>query len=148
MTRPSNKSTILIADTPGQLLLMELMLASEEHQVVKVEDGREVLAYLRSHTPDLIILDINMPYLSGLDLCARVKHVQRLKNIPVILVTSLRDQRVKGSEPIVKPDAVLEKPLDSTTFRETINRFLESPIVSPDPLSRTRSPGEWSVSKY
>ena len=80
-----SKPTIIIADdNPSHLRLMEMMLTSEAHEVITAEDGIEVLEYLKHHTPELIILDIEMPYLTGLELCARIKGVARLASVPVI----------------------------------------------------------------
>lgn len=145
------RPTILIADdSASHLRLMEFMLASEHHDVVAVENGRDVLAYLRERTPDLIVLDIEMPFLSGLDLCGRIKAVPRLRDVPVILVTSLRDDRTRASRPVVRADEMLEKPISRLELLEVVNRYLPVPVASTfaglEP-GATRPEG-WRVAKY
>lgn len=116
---------ILIADdTLSHLRLMEIMLASEGYALAAFDDAIDVLAHLKQHTPDLIILDIDMPRMTGLELCARIKGVVRLQQVPVILVTALKDPRVVTDGRLVHADAVLQKPLGIEWFRHTIKRYL------------------------
>jgi CheY-like chemotaxis protein len=122
MTQPAH---ILIADDEqGQRVLLELLLSADNYQVTALSDGRDVLAYLQKHTPDLVVLDIKMPYIDGLQICDRMKRVQRLKNVPVVIVTALKDEQTAAMIKWVKADAVVYKPLSGKNFRETIKRLL------------------------
>lgn len=125
MTKP----TILIADDhTNHLRLLELNLASEAHDLVLVSNGIEVLEYLRQHTPELIILDVQMPHLTGLELCARIKGVSRLSRVPVILVTGLKDPTLSANAELVRAEAVLEKPLKMKELLEMVDRLLSIPL--------------------
>lgn len=129
-----SKPTILIADDSlSHLRLMEIMLAPAGYTLISFDHGIEVLEYLQGHTPDLIILDIEMPILSGLELCARIKGVSRLAEVPVLLVTSLRGPRVATDGQLVHADAVLEKPLGVEWFRQTVKRYLPVPAEATGP---------------
>jgi len=103
---------ILIADDEhGQRVLLDMLLSTENYQVTALTDGREVLTYLQTHTPDLVVLDIKMPHIDGLQICERMRRIQRLKKVPVAIVTGLRDEHTSEMIKWVKPDAVIYKPL-------------------------------------
>ena len=120
---------ILIADdSHGHLALMDIILTSDSHTVVTCADGKEVLEYLKNHTPDLIILDIEMPYISGTDICQRVKSIKRLQHTPVILITSLADEQTADRAVRAKADLLLQKPYPMKELKREINAFLEKPV--------------------
>ena len=120
---------ILIADdSDSHLKLMEVMLHSKAYNIITACDGPEVLAHLREHTPDLIIMDIHMPGLTGIDLCGRIRKVPRLKDVPVILVTAGEDQRLKEEADWVKATSFLRKPLSSQELREKVWQALRGRV--------------------
>lgn len=122
---------VLIADdTPSHLKLMQVLLASEPYEVSIAQDGKEVLELLKAHTPDLMILDVDMPYLSGLDVCGRARGVRRLMDVPVLLVSAQPRVRVEDQLKWVRADAFLEKPLRVEEFKRTARELLERPRAS------------------
>ena len=116
---------ILIAeDNDGFRMLTDLVLSADHHQVDAVADGREVLEYLKSETPELIILDIDMPILDGFSVCRRIKHISRLKRIPVVMLTA---SAAFGNEHKAKEagaEYLLRKPLFGKDFRHFISQVL------------------------
>jgi DNA-binding response OmpR family regulator len=117
---------ILIADdTPSHLKLMEALLGAEPYLVTAAEDGEEVLEHLQRHTPDLLVLDVDMPFLSGLDVCGRARGVKRLASVPVLLVSAQPFARVEHQMEWVQADAFLEKPLRMDSFRAKIRELWE-----------------------
>ncbi|MBS3967447.1 MAG: response regulator [Truepera sp.] len=125
MSMPVAPPHILIADDEhGQRVLLDMLLSTENYQITALADGREVLTYLQTHTPDLVVLDIKMPYVDGLQICERMKRIQRLKNVPVLIVTGLRDEQTTEMLKWVKPDAVIYKPLSGKDFRATVRALL------------------------
>ncbi len=121
----SQQKTILIADDePGQRALLEMVLSAEGYRVTAVEDGRQVLDYLKEQTPDLMILDVKMPVLSGIDVCDRVKRIKRLQHIPIIILTALKDERIQTEARLAKADAVVLKPLSGKDFRLKVKSLL------------------------
>lgn len=80
---------ILIADDDSDLrLLISLKLESAGHQVVSVEDGSTAAANCRSMRPDLVVLDLMMPGMSGLEVCRFIRADPELVTTPVILLTA------------------------------------------------------------
>ncbi len=117
---------ILIADDSDSIRsLLEMILTAELHEVTQVPDGREALLYLKDHTPDLIILDITMPFIDGLEVCSRIKRISRFKATPVILLTAHTDEDTKKKADLVGADVLVHKPLSGKNFRTTILEMLE-----------------------
>lgn len=80
---------ILVAEDDSDLrLLVSLKLESSGHQVVSVEDGTTAAENCRSMRPDLVILDLMMPGMSGLEVCRFIKSDPELSSTPVILLTA------------------------------------------------------------
>lgn len=117
---------ILIADDSESIRsLLEMILTAESHEVTQVSDGREALNHLKDHTPDLIILDITMPFIDGLEVCSRIKRVSRLKATPVIILTAHTDKDTQKKAKLVGADVLIHKPLSGKNFRTTILEMLE-----------------------
>lgn len=116
--------SILIAeDSRTQAFHLQRFLESEGFQVTHVIDGREALEYLRKSRPDMVISDVMMPNMTGFELCGEIKSRDELKNIPVILLTSLSDPQdvMKGLES--GADSYAIKPFDPDILRARIAQF-------------------------
>lgn len=126
MPDASGAWTVLVADDdPGHLRLMELVLASHRYVVVCVENGDEALEYLERNTPDLMILDVQMPFATGLDVCERARRKQRFRETPVIIMTALTDAATERRANEVGATMVMHKPLTGPTIRGTLRELLE-----------------------
>lgn len=124
-------TTVLVADDlEGQRMVLDMLLSADGYVVHAVADGREALAYLKEHTPDLAVLDVNMPHVSGIDVCDRMKRVPRLKDVPVIILTVMKDERTGQMARLAKADRVIIKPLEGKDFRATVRELLTA--SSPD----------------
>ncbi len=111
-------------DIEGQRLVLEMLLSADGHVVDTVEDGRAALDYLKTTTPDLVILDVAMPFVSGIDICHRMKRIPRLKDVPVIILTALKDERTREMARVARADAIVTKPLEGKDFRATVRDLL------------------------
>lgn len=117
--------TILLAeDEASYAVVVEMLLEADGYQVAKVADGREALTWLREHTPSLAVLDVAMPHMTGLEVCARMKRVSRLKHVPVVILTALRDNGTREGAREAKADALVLKPLEGKDFRSLVRRLL------------------------
>lgn len=127
MSKPKAAASILVADdVEGQRLILEMLLSVDGYEVVTVPDGKAALDYLKEHTPDLAILDVKMPYISGIDVCARMKRIPRLKEIPVIILTALRDEATLRMAKASNADLFILKPLEGKDFRSSVRELLEA----------------------
>ncbi len=102
------KDTILVCDDEPHIVhVVAAKLRNAGFEVLTATDGQEALDIARQHVPSLLITDYQMPYLSGLELCARMRAEPELKNIPAIMLTA-RGFSINTTE------------LDGTNIRELI----------------------------
>jgi len=103
-------SVLMVDDTPANLELLTVMLKVRGYKVRAAVSGKLALQAVRNNPPDLILLDINMPEMSGYEVCAELKADEKLKDIPVIFLSALSEtmDKVKafgagGVDYITKP---------------------------------------------
>lgn len=83
-----SKRIVVADDDPDMVAFMTVPLTKRGYTVSVGTNGEEALALARQERPDLVILDVNMPLIDGLEACQRLKHDAQLKNIPVMLITA------------------------------------------------------------
>ncbi|MGP1384702.1 MAG: two-component system response regulator [Thainema sp.] len=114
---PSTKPAkiLVVDDTPANVRLLAEILLSEGYQVLEAYNGETVLVMLEEYQPDLILLDIMMPGLSGFDVCERLKQNPQSAQIPIIFISALHEvfDKVKafnagGADYITKPFEIPE----------------------------------------
>ena len=105
-----------------------MLLSVDGYEVVTVADGREALDYLKDNTPDLAILDVQMPHLTGLEVCDRMKRIPRLKDVPVIILTAHRDDYVLTQARMAHANRIVYKPLEGKDLRATVREVLADPL--------------------
>jgi CheY-like chemotaxis protein len=130
MVEPRGARTVLVADDDaGHLRLMEVVLSAHHFDVVPVENGHEAVMYLQGNAPDLMILDIHMPYISGLDVCARARRLAHLKHIPIIIMTSHQDEEANRKADEAGADLLLAKPFTGQNLRGAVQDLLARPVL-------------------
>jgi len=121
-----NKPKILVVDDENRnLRLMEAMLIPLGYEVILARDGIEALDKVRKIPPDVILLDIMMPKMDGLEVAKQLKENEGTKIIPIVMVTALREveDRVKAFD--VGADDFLTKPVDNTELRARLGSLLK-----------------------
>src|SRR5205814_7703566 len=116
---------ILVADdTPANVRMLETRLSREGYEVLVARDGEETLAHAREALPDLILLDIMMPKLDGIEVCRRLKGDAKFPFTPIIMVTALSDTKdiVAGFE--AGGDDYLAKPIDGQALSARVRSML------------------------
>lgn len=127
--QPHPVHILLVEDNDGDALLTEEALADSKMllDMNRVRDGVEALAYLRKEppftsvtSPDLILLDLNMPRMGGQELLSIVKQDPKLKRIPVVVLTTSDAERdiVKSYE--LHASCYISKPVDFTQFQSLV----------------------------
>jgi cyclic di-GMP phosphodiesterase len=120
-TPAPRRSRILVADdTESIRALFRKLLARDGHEVIDVGDGEAALAAVYENHPDVVLLDITMPQLDGLEVCRRLKSDPATRFTPVVLVTGLSDlhDRIKGIE--AGADEFLSKPVHPLELRARV----------------------------
>jgi two-component system cell cycle response regulator DivK len=101
------------------------LLEAHNYNILKTRDGMEALKIAREHKPDLILMDIQLPEVSGLEVTKWIKEDDNLKSIPVIAVTAFA---MKGDEEKIREggcEAYIAKPISVSHFLETVQKFLD-----------------------
>ena len=132
-------ATILVVDDePANRELMEALLEPQGYAVLSAEDGEEALDLFAKHQPDLLLLDVMMPKMDGVEVCRRIKKNPETRLTPVVLVTALSalDDRVRGLE--AGADDFLAKPVERSELMARV-RALLSLKAHTDELERAES---------
>ena len=120
--------SILIADDDyGHRRMLEIVLKAKRFDVVGAQDGQEALELLRDHTPDLMILDVDMPFASGFDVIDQARTDERLRDIPMIIMTGQAREKIDARVEATQPDALVFKPIGSRALHELIDGLLDEP---------------------
>lgn len=122
----SPQPTILIVDDESIARdILEGYLASEGYNIVHAKDGFQALRRLERHQPDLVILDVMMPHMDGLEVCRRIKSDKRWRKVPVILITAFWDQQQMDWGIEAGAESFLPKPLDGNDLRTQVRLLLQ-----------------------
>lgn len=116
---------LCVDDQPSNLKLLDAILSYCGYKVIKAEGGNAALEIIRSQSIDLVLLDIMMPDLSGIEVCTAIKGDEKLRHIPVILLTSLteKEDRIKGIE--AGAEDFISKPFDREEVLARIKMLLK-----------------------
>lgn len=118
-----SKSVLVVEDNDLNMKLFCDLLEAHGYRTLQTRDGRNVLDIVRGDRPDLILMDIQLPQVSGLEVTSWLKADDDLKSIPVIAVTAFA---MKGDEERIRAggcEDYIPKPISVTRFIETIRRF-------------------------
>ncbi|HJP94190.1 MAG TPA: PAS domain S-box protein [Pyrinomonadaceae bacterium] len=121
-----DNSVLIVNDEPDQLTLMSSLLRKAGYSVLLAEDGLQALTLAKQERPDLVISDVSMPQMNGLEFCREIRADSELKTVPILLVSALQ----KDTESVVAglragADDYLEIPFDSTRLIAKVSRLLE-----------------------
>ena len=117
---------LVVSAHPTMQAYLEVSLEAEGFNVVSFTNAAEALRYLKNHTPDLIVLDDEIKGgVSALDMAWRIKRVRRLKEVPVVVLSSSADQRTQVAARLARVDKLLVKPLTGGEFRAFARRTIE-----------------------
>jgi len=123
-TNGSAKTVLVVEDNELNMKLFHDLLEVHGYNILQTKDGMDALRLAREHKPDLILMDIQLPEVSGLEVTKWIKEDDDLKSIPVIAVTAFA---MKGDEEKIREggcEAYIAKPISVTNFLETVQRFL------------------------
>src|SRR5574342_1239082 len=120
-----NGTILYIEDNSDNRMLVRRVLEAEGYRVVEAEDGLEGIDLLCSTTPDLVLMDINLPELDGYEVTRRLKQVPSMARVPVIAMTAnvMRGGREKTLA--AGCDGHIQKPIDIDVLPTQIESFLK-----------------------
>ncbi len=115
---------MIVEDNELNMKLFNDLLEANGYNTIKTDDGMKALELAREHRPDLILMDIQLPEVSGLEVTKWLKEDNELHKIPVIAVTAFA---MKGDEERIRQggcEAYISKPLSMSGFIETVKTYL------------------------
>ncbi|MBW3558871.1 MAG: response regulator [Proteobacteria bacterium] len=118
------KTVLIVEDNELNMKLFRDLLEAQDYQVLETREGLQALTLARQHHPDLILMDIQLPEVSGLEVTKWLKEDDDLRHIPIIAVTAFA---MKGDEERIREggcEAYLSKPISVMSFLETIRGYL------------------------
>ena len=125
-----SKTVLIVEDNELNMKLFHDLLDAQGYETLQTREGLQALALARQHRPDLILMDIQLPEISGLEVTKWLKEDDELSHIPVIAVTAFA---MKGDEERILEggcEAYLSKPISVMAFIDTIKRFLGEPAAA------------------
>ena len=120
----TRKKVLIVEDNDLNMKLFNDLLVAHGYGTLQKRDGIEALALARQHHPDLILMDIQLPEISGLQVTQWIKKDDDLRMIPVIAVTAFA---MKGDEEKIRDggcEAYIAKPISIASFLRTVEQFL------------------------
>jgi two-component system cell cycle response regulator DivK len=124
------KTVLIVEDNELNMKLFNDLLEAHGYATLKTGHGIEAMELARAHKPDLILMDIQLPEVSGLEVTRWLKQDDDLKSIPVIAVTAFA---MKGDEERIREggcEAYLSKPISVAKFISTVKTYLEAEQVN------------------
>jgi two-component system cell cycle response regulator DivK len=122
-------TVLVVEDNPANMTLATFLLKSAGYAVLSATDAEAGLALARTEQPDLVLMDIQLPGMDGLEACAILKKSEATRDIPVIALTALA---MKGDEERIRAagcDGYIAKPLAYREFLATIAARLQKTAV-------------------
>ncbi len=135
---------LVVDDTPHNVKLLGDLLAAQGHEVVTAASGPEALARVETERPDLVLLDVVMPGMSGYEVCARIRAHPETAILPVILVTALdpAGERVRGLE--AGADDFLTKPIHPAELLARVRSLLRIKRLYDTVRAQAAQLAEWN----
>jgi two-component system cell cycle response regulator DivK len=123
-TRRARKTVLIVEDNELNMKLFHDLLHAHGYRTIQTRNGLDALILARTHRPDLVLMDIQLPEVSGLEVVKWLKDDDELRAIPIIAVTAFA---MKGDEERIRSggcEAYISKPISVLMFLDTIRRFI------------------------
>jgi two-component system, cell cycle response regulator DivK len=123
-SRPQRRTVLIVEDNDLNMKLFNDLLVAHGYHTLQTSDGVEALELARRHRPDLILMDIQLPEVSGLEVTKWIKEDESLRTIPVIAVTAFA---MKGDREKMREggcEDYIAKPISVISFLQMVERFL------------------------
>ena len=119
-----NKKILIVEDEPDIIKIVVFRMKQAGYEVLMAEDGKKGLELIYYHNPALVLLDLNLPVMSGRDVCEKIKGTEDLKNIPVILFTASNSSKLCETAAELGADDYITKPFDIDILLDKIEKMI------------------------
>jgi two-component system phosphate regulon response regulator PhoB len=119
------KKLLIADDEPGVRSLVRMTLESDSYEILEASDGDEALMLALEHRPELILLDVSMPGLSGLQVCRILKENPSTSGISVVMLTSMAQDTDKAKGEAAGADEYFTKPFSPVALLRKVDEIFE-----------------------
>jgi two-component system, sensor histidine kinase and response regulator len=120
----STYSILIVDDEPDNFDVIQSLLPGETHTLHYAMNGEQAIASLEKYDPDVILLDVMMPDISGIEVCKQIKSMSEWKSIPIVMVTALSSKEDLAMCLAAGADDFVSKPVNSLELRARVNSML------------------------
>lgn len=119
---------LIVDDAETSIIAQKMMLGSSEYDFIVARTGQEAIAHAERFRPDVILLDVMMPNVSGFRVCERLKKSDTTGHIPVIMVTAANELVHAKTAQLYGFEDFLTKPIDREELRGKIQKYVGGPV--------------------
>jgi response regulator RpfG family c-di-GMP phosphodiesterase len=119
-----DKKILVIDDSNTNVVLLEAVFGSDGYKMLTATNAKDAFQVVLKEKPEIILLDLNMPEISGFDFLSRIKANKKTCDIPVIIVSALTDEMTIKSTMSLGAVAFIKKPIDIPLIRSTVSELL------------------------
>ena len=151
MANPSSPLVLVADDEPSMLELVARHLRTMQNprlEVIQASDGDEAWRLAREHLPDLVVLDVMMPGMSGWDVCRKIREDVALAHTGVVMLTGIGENLNQMTSPLFGADAYIDKPFEFDDFDSKVRETLESRATQRDGIVRAPINGTVAGAKH
>ncbi|MFC1662252.1 response regulator [Gemmatimonadota bacterium] len=137
---PEARRILIVDDEPDVVRYLEMLLQDQGYETLGALDGREAMELARQEKPDLVILDISMPNVSGTKVYREIRTDPELASIPVIIITAIvgfdgdpyaYENFISHRRKVPPPEGYFPKPIDTKAFLAAVRELLGTPADRP-----------------
>src|SRR5579864_5512050 len=143
MARTAAPPLVLVADDEPQMLELVARhlksLADPKLEVLEASDGDEAWRLAREHLPDLVVLDVMMPGMSGWEVCRKIREDAGLAHTGVLMLTGIGESLNEATSPLFGADEYIDKPFDFDKLDEKISSVLRRRAAQRDAVPRRQA---------
>lgn len=118
------KKVLVVDDEPDILKVISFRLKKAGYEVLTATNGKIALDLVYSNRPDLILLDLRMPVMTGDEVCTKIKNDTELCSIPIIILTASTGSKLPEKAKELRADDYLLKPFDSETMFKKVQKII------------------------
>ena len=117
---------LIVDDDPNLMMCTQEILQTAGYLVMTASTGQMALDWLANSRPDLVLLDVGLPDMTGIEVCKKIKSNSATRRIPVIILTAFRDNQTKMKTTLnAHADLFLNKPIENKELLDAIKKILE-----------------------
>ena len=109
---PANLTILLVEDDEDTRYLMRLEMERRGYRVIEADDGEKAVALAQQENPDIILMDLSLPTMDGLEATKQIREIDRLRAVPIIAVTAHQETDFREGAKASGFDAYVTKPMD------------------------------------